>query len=337
MNDIDTVREQFALLFGEPAQSIQPLSAHASARRMLRVTGSKGPVIAVLNSNQVENKAFIQFTTHFKSFGLPVPEIYHEVPELGLYFEQDLGDQTLYDLLNSTRSSSEPFPKKVLSLYSDALSLLAKFQIDAGATFNYSWCHQFPEYGLESMLTDMFAFREQFLKRVDSSLVTKEIDAEFKEIADLLLRADSKYFLYRDFQSRNIMVKDDQLFFIDYQGGRRGALQYDVVSLLYQASAKIPEVDRKALLEDYLDTVSAMIPIDRKIFLLYYQAFLASRMMQVLGVYGKQGLEQGKEYFRNNIPSALETLHTTLNSSSWPLESSGLKRCVEICVERFPV
>lgn len=331
------IKEDFTRIFGEPPSSILPLSAHASARRMLRVKNSKNSLLAVLNSERPENDAFVKFTAHFRALNLPVPEVYQYYPEIGMYLEQDLGDVTLADKLAATRCPEDPFPAAIENLYRQVLSLLPLFQIKAARTFDYSWCHPYKEFGRDSMLYDLQAFHERFLKNVDDSLSYSVLEQDYEEIVAFLEKAHSDYFLYRDFQSRNIMLCDEKPFFIDYQGGRKGALQYDVVSLLYQSSAEIPEEARGRLLEHYLSVIAEIITVDTEEFKSHYQGFIACRMMQVLGVYGLQGIEKKKEYFLNSIPKAVHTLCSTLESKVWPLKTPDLLGVVRKACKLFPL
>jgi aminoglycoside/choline kinase family phosphotransferase len=155
-----------------------------------------------------------------------------------------------------------------------------------------------------------------------------ELAGDFAKLIEFLERADSNYFVYRDFQSRNIMHFNGSPYFIDFQSGRRGPLQYDVVSLLFQSSTKIPETDRDHLLQHYIEAASLYAAINPEQFHLFFSGFIIARMLQVLGVYGKLGLGAGKSYFANSIPAAVATLSTELNRSSFPLQLDALRRCV---------
>ena len=298
----------YKTLFGEEPVEISPLNAHASNRRMFRLVGPGRSVIGIVNPNRFENRAFLEFSAHFKSVGLPVPTIFGADLDAGIYLEEDLGSQTLYDVLSAARSDADPFPAAIEQLYVEAVSFLPRFQIVAGAALNYDSCHPRKVYDRESMLWDMRFFRDSFVKRAGVAFDEARLEADFERLADFLEEAPTGFFMYRDFQSRNIMVRDGALFFIDYQGGRRGPLQYDVASLLYQAKAKIPADARRRILDAYLAAASRYAPIERELFLRHFYGFVLVRLLQVLGTYGEQGLNLQKTYFVESIPHALRNL-----------------------------
>ncbi|MFM1848483.1 MAG: hypothetical protein RL417_1957, partial [Pseudomonadota bacterium] len=230
-----------------------------------------------------------------------------------------LGDSTLYDVLSATRTEDDIFPAAIERLYGEAVALLTRFQIVAGSSLNYEFCHPRRSYDRESMLWDMHFFRESFVRRTGISFDEGRLEGDFERLADFLESAPTGFFMYRDFQSRNIMVRDGALHFIDYQGGRKGPLQYDVASLLYQAKAKIPAEARRRILESYLTAASRYAPIDRARFLEHFYGFVLVRLLQVLGTYGEQGLNLKKQYFIESIPPALKNLRAL--SADTPLLS----------------
>lgn len=305
---INRLAELFLAHFHEEVQEITSLGAHASERRIYRVRGKKAVAIGIENGDRAENRAFIEFTRHFRKNNLPVPEVYAEDLDAGVYLEEDLGDVTLYHILSRSRTDQSPFPPEVEEIYKKVLAILPHFQIRAGRDLDYSICHQASAYGRDSMLWDMHYFEESFLAQSGHPFDKIKLREDFERFADHLLGAESTFFLYRDLQSRNVMIRDGEPWFIDYQGGRRGALQYDVASLLYQSSAAIPEETRRRLIDYYLDAVETLVPLDRGAFLKHFDAFVLIRMMQVLGTYGKQGIGLGKKYFLESIPFAVRNI-----------------------------
>lgn len=295
-------------IFADAPEEVVPLNAHASNRRMFRLRGGGRSVIGIVNPNKFENRAFVEFSTHFKNIGLPVPEIYGSDLDGGVYLEEDLGNSTLYDVLSTLRTESDVFPAEIERLYVEAVSQLPRFQIVAGASLNYEFCHPRRSYDREAMLWDMHFFRESFVRRAGITFDESLLEADFVRLVEFLEGAPTGFFMYRDFQSRNIMVRDGQLFFIDYQGGRKGPLQYDVASLLYQAKARIPAEARRRILDAYLASASRYAPIERGAFLEHFYGFVLVRLLQVLGTYGEQGLHLKKTYFVESIPPALRNL-----------------------------
>ncbi|MCO6430059.1 MAG: phosphotransferase [Deltaproteobacteria bacterium] len=315
--------------FKEAVRAVIKIDSHGSTRRIYRLVGSGRTVIAVENDDFKENRAFITFSKQFRSLHLPVPEIYAEDPDGAAYLQEDLGDRTLFDMLSSLRTADDPFPAKVEACYSEALKILPRFQIEAGRKLDYSVCHKHSSFSSEMMLNDMHYFRDEYLRRVNWQFDQEALNKEFGRFAELLKSADSNFFMYRDFQSRNIMVQEGRLSFIDYQGGCRGPLQYDVASLLYQAAARIPQTFRNKLLEVYLSAAGAYLKLDRDLFLKHFSAFVYLRIMQVLGTYGLRGLHDRKPYFVESIKYALKNLSELYQQDGLPLPMPEFERFIQ--------
>jgi aminoglycoside/choline kinase family phosphotransferase len=286
-----------------------------------------------MNGVAAENEAFVAFARHFRSVGLPVPEIYLYPAQGGIYLQQDLGDITLLDTLQHHRTHSDSsFPGQAEALYKTVLDFLPRFQIEAGATIDYGKCHPNSDFSSDALRTDMASFERELVKRLVPMYDTEALQDDFVALINFLAQAGGGFFLYRDFQSRNIMIVDKAPWFIDFQGGRKGPLQYDVVSLLYQASAKIPHMSRDMLLNHYLDQAVNYTALDKDDFFRYVGGFVISRMVQVLGVYGKEGLGAGKEYFAASIPTALDTLARELQSGSLGFALPHLTDCTSVLI-----
>ncbi|MEN9845598.1 MAG: hypothetical protein RIS36_745 [Pseudomonadota bacterium] len=320
----------FQEVAGTAPTSIIPLRPHASERRIYRLTQGTTKLVGVVNPSRVENDAFVALARHFKSSGLPVPTIYAYKPAEGVYLEDDLGEITLLDLLLSERTKTgEPFPQSVQEMYKRVLSFLPRFQIEAATSLDFSLCLDSDIFFSETLRKDMNNFCSELVSRLLPSFNTSDLTTDFSTLISYLATARSDFFLYRDFQSRNIMLVNGEPFFIDFQSGLKGPLQYDVISLLFQASAQIPDAHRDLLVELYLDNVSRYTSCDRSDFFRYYPAFIISRMVQVLGVYGRQGLGAHKEYFAKSIPGALATLHAQLRSPHLTIKLDRLLACSE--------
>lgn len=287
-------------------------------------------MVGVANQSRVENDAFVALARHFRGMGLPVPAIHAYKPVHGVYLEEDLGETTLLDFLNVERGrTGEPFPASVEAAYKKVLAYLPRFQIEAAATLDFSLCMAANNFFSETLKNDMLSFSSELVGRLLPTYDTTPLTKDFETLVSYLEKARSGYFLYRDFQSRNIMLVQGEPVFIDFQSGLKGPLQYDVISLLYQSSAQIPDNHREALAEVYLKAVSNYAPCDRDEFFRYYPAFIVSRMLQVLGVYGRQGLGAKKEYFIRSIPEALKTLDKQLRSPNMAIKLDGLLACSE--------
>ena len=330
----DLLSTCFQAVTGVSPSAITPLSPHASERKIYRLSQGALQLIGVINSSRAENDAFVAFATHFKGVGLPVPKIHAYTPDQGLYLEDDLGDTTLLDLLNTERArTGEAFPVPAFKMYQRALEFLPRFQIEAAASFDFSKCLPPNEFFSHTLVHDMQAFSTELVGRILPNVAINGLQRDFASLIEFLSKAEKNYFVYRDFQSRNIMVLEDNLFFIDFQSGLRGPLQYDVASLLYQSSAQIPDEARAELIDTYLDAARRYARCERDEFLQFFPAFVVSRMIQVLGVYGRQGLGAKKDYFAKSIPRALETLHSQLTSDGFPLKLHGLTECSQVLLK----
>ena len=320
----------FQEVTGTTPTTIAPLHPHASERRMYRLTNGSTALVGVSNNSRAENDAFVALARHFKFHKLPVPEIYAYKADKGVYLEQYLGDTTLLDYLLAERArSSEAFPSSVEETYKRVLAYLPRFQIEAAADLDFSICRGSNDLFSKTLVKDMRVFATELVGRILPSYDASTLERDFAHLITHLTQAHSAYFLYRDFQSRNIMLVDGKPYFIDFQSGLKGPLQYDVISLLYQASAQIPQNHRESLVDSYLTAVSSHINCSRDEFFRFYPAFIVSRMLQVLGVYGRQGLGARKEYFARSIPAALKTLNQELQSPQLGIKLDGLLACSE--------
>ncbi len=321
----DNIEQQILRLFenwaGEKATSILPLAPSGSPRLYYRLQSESKTAIGTHGSNPKENRAFVTFSKHFKSRGLPVPEIYAVNSEENIYLQEDLGSTALYSMLPK---KGEIFSTELLQLYKKSVAKLAELQVKGGQGLDYSVCYPRAAFDKQSILWDFNYFKYYFLNLCNFPFDEQDLEDDIQRFADYLLETDCDYFMFRDFQSRNIMINGGEPFFIDYQGGRKGALQYDLASLLYQAKANIPHDIRRELLNHYLDVVETMVEVDRVKFEEYYYGFVLIRSIQVLGAYGFRGLIEHKEHFLKSIPFALQNIRWILENISFPVEMPEL-------------
>ncbi len=317
------LRELFQKTFGEPAATVASLKGDGSGRKVLRLCGASRQAIGIIGPDPKENAAFLGFSRHFRRCGLPVPEIYAEDPRSGVYLEEDLGDTTLFQFLSKNRSGQKPSAETV-AIYEKAVARLPQFQIVAGRTLDYGLCHPRPSFDRQSMMWDLNYFKYYFLRLAGIPFSEQELEDDFSKLVDFLLEAPRDSFLYRDFQSRNIMIRDGEPWFIDYQGGRRGALQYDIASLLVDAKADLPFALRRRLLERYLDAAQELAPLDREGFLKRYPGFAYVRIMQAMGAYGLRGFYERKAHFLQSIPYAIRNLEHLQRASPLPISVPAL-------------
>ncbi len=319
--------ELFRERFGSSALSVTELSAHGSNRRMYRLAGPAGTAIGVYGPDEEENRAFLSFSASLRSAGLPVPEIYIADPGAGLYLEEDLGDVTLFDALAAGRQAEE-VSEAVTLLYQQVADMLPRVQVEGGRVIDYAVAYPAEEFDRGSMLWDLNYFKYHFAKLAGVPFNERRLEDDFSRLADFLLEADRSHFLYRDFQSRNIMIRDGAPWLIDYQGGRRGALQYDIASLLYDAKAALPQSLRDALFERYLVALETLVEIDRTRFVAHYRGFVLLRILQALGAYGYRGIFQRKPLFLASVPYAIRNIRGLL-AEGFPVQLPELQGLLE--------
>lgn len=313
--------------FGAEPERVAALHGDGSVRRLFRLHGTAGTAIGVHGPDPLENRALLAFSRTFREAGLPVPALYGEDQAAGVYLEEDLGDTTLFDLLSAGRANGEPDAAAV-AVYREALRLLPRFQIEAGQAIDYGVCYPRASFDAQSMRWDLNYFKYYFLRLAGIPFSEQALEDDFARFSELLLAAPREHFLYRDFQSRNIMVREGRPWFIDYQGGRRGALQYDVASLLYDAKADLPFALREELLADYLDAAAQVAPLDRADFLARYPLFVHVRIFQALGAYGLRGYYERKTRFLASIPYAIRNLEHLAITAPLPAELPALAEVV---------
>ena len=300
---MELLQQLFAAWAGEPCNQCLALGANGSNRHYFRLVGATHRCIGAVADDKRENEAFFAYSRHLLAKGMRVPELYVVADDRRHYLQQDLGDQTLYGLLREKKQQGGGFDAQMLSLYKQALADLDALQ-RAGADMDFGR-YGFPHAAFDriSMQWDLNYFKYFFLKLNDTPFDEQRLEDDFSHLIDSLLEANQRYFLYRDFNPRNIMVTlDSELYYIDYQGGRRGAAQYDVASLLFSAKSDLPEAIRLELLRHYVALHGDIRFMDR------FWHYVLIRILQTLGAYGYRGLHQRKPYFVESIPLAVANL-----------------------------
>lgn len=308
-NTEQILRNLFEEHFQEQVQNLQPIAPSGSARRYFRLTNDKRSVIGSYGNNVQENRAFFAYSRHFKNANLNVPEIYAVSKNELYYLQEDLGKNSLYSMLPQRW---EDFSPALVEWYKKALTYLAQMQVEGHKGLDYAVAFPRADFDKQSILWDCNYFKYYFLNPAEVPYDEELLQEEFSQLADYLLEGDNNYFLFRDFQSRNIIINEGECYFIDYQGGRRGAMQYDVASLLYQAKANIPKDLREELLNHYIEEAKKWTKFNETEFRERFYAFVLVRQLQVLGAYGRRGLMERKEHFLKSIPYALENVEYLL-------------------------
>jgi aminoglycoside/choline kinase family phosphotransferase len=307
--------------FHSPVTHVHPLQGQlgGSGRQIIRLSNEKHTAIGIVYGVREENVAFLDFSKHFRKHGLPVPEIYGEDLDHGVYLEEDLGNTTLYEFLSKNRKAAT-IAAPVVEAYRKVVAILPRFQVEAGRDVNYEACYPIGSFDRQSVAWDLNYFKYYFLRLAGVPFNEQALEDDFGRLTAFLMSAERQYFLYRDFQSRNIVLRDGQPFFVDYQGGRKGALQYDIASLLFDAKADLPPELRQELLDHYLDALGGYIKVDREAFMKHYFAYVYVRILQALGAYGFRGFYERKQHFLQSVPFAMKNLRWLLHHVTLPIE-----------------
>jgi len=327
--EILIVEKEFKLWKKDNLHHIEALnSGSGSNRQYFRLTYQDDTFIATINKDIRENEAFFYLATYYRERNIRVPEVLFISNDKAIYFQADLGDVNLLSLVKN-----DGFSENTLQLYKDSLRMLWQMQF-AGKDIDYSKCYPRPAFDKQSVLWDLNYFKYYFLKVSGIEFDEQLLEDDLQRLASYLEVGDENYFMFRDFQARNIQIHQNEVWFIDFQGGRRGPLLYDAASILFQASANIYTAHRQLLLDYYYQLISKEIEYPRKQFDQDFHMMVFVRIIQTLGAYGFRGLIEGKEYFRNSIPNALENLKWILPKVNPSVNISffltTLERLVEI-------
>ncbi len=306
--------------------SVAGTFAKASVPRLAKE--GKATLIATYNDNLKENKTFIAFSAALAEKGCPVCRVV-AVNETGnVYLQEDFGDISLLNVLEEKGYTDE-----VYGLFKQSLKKLAHLQIVGGSGINYDDCLTTREFGKQAIMSDLLYFKYYFLDTLKYPYDKQALLNDFEALSTYLTHTGNKHFMFRDFQSRNIMVQDGQVHFIDYQGGMLGALQYDVASLLWQARAELPDAWKNDLLDYYIEEANALLPqpLDAPLFTAQYNGYVLIRLLQVLGAYGFRGFFQRKAQFLTSIPLALNNLKEFTSNRRMGISVPEFDRCLEFC------
>ncbi len=327
---IESISALYKQWKGAEPVSIDLLPQSGSERRYFRLHNTEGSVIGTYGANVKENETFIYFSNHFRKNKLAVPEILALSEDKQFYLQEDFGDVSLLNHLES-----KGFTQEVYDLFKKSLEELARLQVKGDDGLDYNNCLTNKEFGKQAIMADLLYFKYYFLDALRKPYDKQKLIDDFEALSNYLTHTEYKYFMFRDFQSRNIMVTEDSaVHFIDYQGGMKGAPQYDVASMLWQARANLPDEWKNNLLEDYMNAFEATIgqSIDRTIFKSQYNGYVLIRLLQVLGAYGFRGLFERKAQFLTSIPLALRNLKEFFEHQSVGIAVPEFRKVLDICV-----
>lgn len=324
----DILHSLFTKWANEQGIEILPLPQAGSYRQYYRITGQYKQAIGVYSPDKSETQAFLAFTNHFRQHGLNVPEIYKTDIENDCYLISDLGNVSLLDHLEKHRKNGIP-SDETYALYQKAIAELPRFQVDAYKDLDFSVCYPSGEFDGRSMRWDLNYFKYYFLRLLKIQFNEAALEDDFDRLIIRLLKSGNQFFMYRDFQARNIMIHEGKPWFIDYQGGRRGPLQYDLASLLFQVKASLPYAFREEMLYWYLENLKKFIAIDEKKFVDDYYGFVLIRLLQVMGAYGFRGYFERRAHFLQSIPYAVENLRWLISNVKFGIEMPELMKALQ--------
>lgn len=325
------LRSLFQQHTGIDNPTVEALPASGSSRRYFRLTHDKLSLIGVYGKSAEENNAFITLAKHFRAQGLNVPEVVAVSDDGHFYLQEDLGDIVLFDCIKGGRSTGV-FSQDEKILLHKTIAALADFQHRGDNGLDYNVCYPQPVFNKRSVMWDLNYFKYNFLKTTGMEFQEDKLEDDFERLADDVFAEDANAFMYRDFQSRNVMFVKDEPYFIDFQGGRKGPIYYDVASFLWQAKANLPHTLRMELVDVYIDSLAKYRQVDKDVFLKNLRLFVLFRTLQVLGAYGFRGYFEKKPHFIQSIPFALNNLKELLKEdfSRYPYLVSVLNDMINL-------
>src|SRR5258705_3026797 len=335
---IDQVKQLYKEWKGQEPVSLDVLPISGSERRYSRLHSKEDSVIGTYGANIKENETFIYFSKHFQKKNLPACNILAVNNESTAYLQEDFGDISLLQQLETLG-----YVDVAYQLFKLSLEKLAELQVKGDEGLNYNLCLTNAEFGKQAIMADLLYFKYYFLDALRRPYDKQKLLDDFEALSNYLTHTEYKYFMFRDFQSRNILItspfeggKGDAAHFIDYQGGMKGAPQYDVASMLWQARANLPDDWKENLLVDYMDAFENLIhaPLDRNIFRSQYNGYVLIRLLQVLGAYGFRGLFERKAQFLTSIPLALNNLKSFLQNQSIGIAVPEFIKVLAMCVSQ---
>ena len=326
----ENVRTFFETFKSNEIKDFEKLPKSGGDRIYFRIVTDENSYIATFNENIKENAAFLRFSRDLKEVNAPVPEIYSVHEGQQMYIQEDFGNSSLLNKLEENGLNDY-----VYDLFEKSLKALALLQISGDKNIDYEYCITSKEFGKQAIMSDLLYFKYYFLDPLKVAYDKEKLIDDFEALSTYLDRVQNKYFMFRDFQSRNIFIKEDEVHFIDYQGGMKGALQYDVASLLWQAKANLPDEWKNSLLEYYMDCVDEILqkPLDRIRFVSQYNGYVLIRLLQVLGAYGFRGLFERKAHFLTSIPLALINLKWFLENKETGIALPEFERVLNLVVQ----
>lgn len=308
-NAVEIIRKLYYTKYNDAILSIEPLMQSGSYRQYFRITTKNNSVLGVYNTDLQENKAYLSFSKTFLNAGIKVPEILLESEDQKSYLVQDLGKCSLWDIMMKNRGEDHSISNESKSLYKKTLKALIDLQTKGIENLDLSYCYPRDAFDKQSMLWDLNYFKYFFLRLTRIGFDEQLLENDIQKLSSDLDAIDRNYFLFRDFQSRNIIINNNEPYFIDFQGGRKGAIYYDIASLLYDANVELNNSDINELLTFYYQEFNVLNSIKWNDFNQNFRKFAIIRLTQALGAFGLRGIVEKKPHFKKCIPFAISALN----------------------------
>lgn len=307
----DQLDKLFERYTGHKVEDRSELTSSGSHRRYFRLTGGNISLIGVIGTNLSENKAFCYLSAHFREKGIKAPKVFAKSDDGMCYIQEDLGNAQLYNVISQGRETGE-YSSFESSILCHTIEMLPKIQFKGAQGLDYNCCFPEPEFNERMVMFDLNYFKYCFLKATGMEFDEIRLQDDFDKLKNDLLLDMGNTFMYRDFQARNVMIKDGEPYFIDFQGGRRGPIYYDVASFVWQARSRYPEALKQAMIQTYLTSLKEYVNIDTAVFEQRLRLFVLFRTLQVLGAYGFRGYFEKKPHFLGSVPFAIDNLRRLL-------------------------
>lgn len=312
-----------------PCSKMEKIPQSGSVRIYCRLHFEGKPTLmGAYNEDVAENRAFFAYTRFFGEHGVNVPQLLSIHDNEQYYLLSDLGDETLYSFLLRHREGQTLAPE-VTGYYQKVIRQLPLIQMTGKQGLDFSVAYPRHAFDRQSMQWDLNYFKYYFVKLSKITFDEQKLEDDFQTLMDELLQCDSDFFLYRDFQSRNIMIHNGDVYFIDYQGGRKGSYFYDIASLLFDGKADLPFELRESLLDLYLSELQKHIEVDTTCFRKHFYSFVLIRIMQAMGAYGYRGYFEKKSHFLQSIPYAMSNINYLLTGDKLPDNIPYLKSILQ--------
>ena len=326
---MERLQRLYESYYGCPPEKVLPIAGSASNRRYCRLTSEAGTCVGVVGTDIMENRAFLAIARHFRSKGISVPEVLAVSDDEMVYIQEDLGHDLLLSMYDKARKRGED-TSAIEDMLCRTMALLPKIQFEGAEGLDFNVCYPQPAFDRRMVMFDLNYFKYCFLKPSGLEFNEVLLQNDFERFADDLLECDSDTFLYGDFNARNVMISGDVPYFIDFQGGRRGPVYYDVASFVWQARAEYPEELQKRMVESYLGALSGYMTVSREEFNSRLRLFILFRLMQAMGAYGFRGWSEHKAKFVASIPAALKSLENLLGEpfEDYPYLMETLKKMI---------